>query len=156
MQCQLRHVFAGICGQRRPISVAHPRSLIRAFTVRQQNYWILQNDFAHVLDDVNSHILRMLDSTFSLDTAKLMKKRSSEDPQTAQFVDYVAFSLFANKFVNTLTVFLSFGPFILLSCGYVLTFTTLWINSADYKLVLFFLFFQKKKNKKKTRFDISC
>ena len=29
-------------------------------------------DLAHVEDDVNSHILRMLDDTFSLDVAQLI------------------------------------------------------------------------------------
>ena len=31
------------------------------------------------------------------------------------------------------------------SAGCILTFTTLWVNSADYKLMTFFLFFQENR-----------
>ena len=45
-----------------PDQTVQMRSLIRAFTVHKQNQWILLNvstgyDFAHVQDNVNSHIL---------------------------------------------------------------------------------------------------
>ena len=49
-------------------------SLIRAFSVRKQNHCVLQNvsmeskgpdETVHVQDDVNPHILRMLEGTFS-------------------------------------------------------------------------------------------
>ena len=48
-----------------PDQLAHPRSLNRAFAVRKQNHWILQNfspeskcpdKTAHIQDDVNPHI----------------------------------------------------------------------------------------------------
>ena len=56
-------------------------SLIRAFPVRCQNHWILQkvsmeskcpDETAHVQDDVNLHIFRMLKGTFSLDTVQML------------------------------------------------------------------------------------
>ena len=63
-----------------PYQTAHTRSLIRAFAVRKQNHWIQQNssmenkcpdETAHVQDDVNLHILRMLEGTFSLEASQI-------------------------------------------------------------------------------------
>ena len=62
-----------------PDQPAHLRSLIRAFTVRKQNHWILQNGehksewcFAHVQYDLNPHILRIFEGTLSLDVAHML------------------------------------------------------------------------------------
>ena len=58
---------------------AHPRRLYRAFALRKQNHWILQNvsmeskcpDKIHVQDGVNPYILRMLEGILSLDAAHI-------------------------------------------------------------------------------------
>ena len=52
-----------------PDQTARKRSLIRAFAVRCQNHCILYkdpDDIAHAQDDVNPHILRILDGIFRL------------------------------------------------------------------------------------------
>ena len=38
-----KRVFPAYADSEDPDQPAHPRSLVRAFTVRQQNHWILQN-----------------------------------------------------------------------------------------------------------------
>ena len=64
-----------------PDQPAHSHSLIRAFVVRKQNHWLLQNvsmeskcldETVYVQDDVNPHILRMLEATGSFDAAQMM------------------------------------------------------------------------------------
>ena len=64
-----------------PGQPAHSRRLTRAFAVRLQKYWILLNllmeskgpyDLAHAQDDVNLHILRMLEGILSLGAARIM------------------------------------------------------------------------------------
>ena len=70
----------GMCGNEGPDQPAHSRSLIRAFTVRKQNHWILKtvlmeskcpDETAHAQNDVNAHILRMFECSFPLDAAHI-------------------------------------------------------------------------------------
>ena len=67
-----------------PDQPAHLRRLILAFAVRKQNHWILYDvkienkypdETAHVQDDGNPHILRMLEDTFSFDAARILAAR---------------------------------------------------------------------------------
>ena len=62
---------------------ALPRSVIRIFTVRQQNHWLQQDEriegksldstlyFAHSQDDLILRILRMLEGNFYFDAAQI-------------------------------------------------------------------------------------
>ena len=62
-----------------PDQPALMRRLIKAFAVRKQNHWILENVSMKsecpektLHDDVNPHILRMLKGTFSLEAAHIV------------------------------------------------------------------------------------
>ena len=63
-----------------PAQPAHPHSLIRATVLLQNRYYRMYEwrakvwYFAHAQDDVNLHILRMLEGTFLLDAAYIISQ----------------------------------------------------------------------------------